>query len=194
MLRCGNSPLASASSAPYRRDMAKDRLTRKTWIEAGLDQLVAAGPDALRAEPLARHVGTTKGSFYWHFKDVPDFHAAVLAHWQAEALAEIVTLLEREGHPTERLRQFGLRITANTADPALRAWARSNPEVSQVLAQVDAERLKYLSAVLGTLGVTNKDYHRAAYGTLIGLLQIPGTDDAGTAAYEALIDLILALR
>jgi len=47
------------------------RLTRDIWIDAGLKALVSDGPAALAAEPMARRMKTTKGSFYWHFKDVP---------------------------------------------------------------------------------------------------------------------------
>ncbi|MEH6751885.1 MAG: TetR family transcriptional regulator, partial [Paracoccaceae bacterium] len=36
---------------------------------AGLAALAEAGPVALKAEPMARRLGTTKGSFYWHFAD-----------------------------------------------------------------------------------------------------------------------------
>ena len=61
--------------------MKRQRLSPQTWIEAGLAELVAQGPKALAAEPLARKLATTKGSFYWHFKDVPDFQAAVVKHW-----------------------------------------------------------------------------------------------------------------
>ena len=33
------------------------------------------------AEALARKVGASKGSFYWHFKGLPDFHQQVAAAW-----------------------------------------------------------------------------------------------------------------
>ena len=62
--------------------MKRIRLNRQSWIDAGLRALVAEGPTALAAEPLARQLGTTKGSFYWHFKDVPDFQKAVIRDWQ----------------------------------------------------------------------------------------------------------------
>ena len=33
--------------------------------------LAETGPEALKAEPLAARLGVSKGSFYWHFRDVP---------------------------------------------------------------------------------------------------------------------------
>ncbi|MFN3661424.1 TetR family transcriptional regulator [Yoonia sp.] len=43
------------------------------WLMAGFRALASHGPSALRAAALARDLGTTKGSFYWHFKDLPDY-------------------------------------------------------------------------------------------------------------------------
>ena len=40
---------------------------------AGFRALARSGARALRAEALARDLDTTKGSFYWHFKDLPDY-------------------------------------------------------------------------------------------------------------------------
>ena len=65
--------------------MAKAPLSPAAWIDAGLEQLTSLGQSALRAEPLSRHLKTSKGSFYWHFKDVPDFRARMLAHWRDAA-------------------------------------------------------------------------------------------------------------
>ena len=114
--------------------MAKHSLTPATWIEAGLEQLAAEGPQALRAEPLARHLKTTKGSFYWHFKDVPAFHDAVLAHWKDGALGAAAALKDAEGSEAERLIQLGQAVQSDSADAALRAWGQSNPLVAQIVA------------------------------------------------------------
>src|SRR4051794_41398282 len=50
--------------------MAPDRtLDRERWEAAALDAFEAGGLRAVAVEPLARALGVTKGSFYWHFKD-----------------------------------------------------------------------------------------------------------------------------
>ena len=63
----------------------RPRLTRDDWLLTGLTALCEGGPGTLGAEPLARRVGATKGSFYWHFKDVPDFHGQLLGRWEKAA-------------------------------------------------------------------------------------------------------------
>ena len=44
-------------------------LDEETWIEGALDLLVSGSIDTVRIEPLAKKLGVTKGSFYWHFTD-----------------------------------------------------------------------------------------------------------------------------
>ena len=60
----------------------KQRLSADDWLRAGLQALTASGPEALKAEPLARRLETTKGSFYWHFEDVPRYRQALLNFWR----------------------------------------------------------------------------------------------------------------
>mgnify|MGYP001820637128 CR=1 FL=1 len=73
--------------------MRKPRLTKEAWINAGLSALKEHGPDALKAEALARRLGTTKGSFYWHFKDIPAYHDALLDVWLASAVDDFSATL-----------------------------------------------------------------------------------------------------
>ncbi len=175
--------------------MKQDRLSSRKWVEAGLSALVKQGPSALRAEPLARALGTTKGSFYWHFADVPAFHTAVLDHWQAQAFADIVSALEKPGSAADRLRVFGALVLKDSAGAAIRAWAQGHTGAANSIAQVDAQRLQYVQTLLASVGVTNADFTLAAYGSLIGMPHVPGHNRAeAEGAYASLVDLVLALR
>lgn len=173
--------------------MTRTRLTRQTWIDAGIATLVEAGPSALAAEPLARKLHTTKGSFYWHFKDVPDFHQAVVKDWQTRAFAAVVEALSETGNAEQRLRRFGGTLRADTQDSALRAWARSDPLVAKAVAQVDDERLKYLGNLLKQLGISNPEFAQTCLGALIGIPQI-GSKTNPRKAFETLVDLLVALK
>ena len=42
-----------------------------------------SGIEAVRVEPLAIHLGVTKGSFYLHFKDCAELHVAMFEQWSA---------------------------------------------------------------------------------------------------------------
>lgn len=173
--------------------MKRQRLSPQVWLEAGFSELATAGPNALAAESLARKIGTTKGSFYWHFKDVPDFQTAIVKHWQNRAFQEVVQALEETGNPEQRLRRFGKDILSSTLDPAMRAWARSDKSVAKAIAQVDAERLKYLTNLLKQLGISNDDFARSCLAALVGLPAL-STKKQAAQSFDTLVDLILALK
>lgn len=173
--------------------MATQRLTRQSWIDAGLDALVQNGPSALAAEPLARGLGATKGSFYWHFKDVPALHDAVVRDWQSRALTQIASALAESGNAEKRLRAFGKYILTDKQDPAFRAWAQTDQFVAKAVADVDTERLTYLVNLLAHLGVRNPTFAQSCLGALTGLPMLQSKSKP-TQAFETLIDLVLALK
>ena len=174
--------------------MAKAPLSPAAGSEAGLAQLTATGPMALRAEPLSRHLKTSKGSFYWHFKDVPAFQAALLAEWKKRAMAQLAEDAEMDGSDTDKMIRFGQSVQGDKAGPALRAWAQSDKVVSKTLASVDAARLTQLIALMKTIGVDNEDFAKAAYGALVGLKQMKSDDGDALVAFAALVDLVMSLK
>lgn len=177
--------------------------TPEDWLRAGFRALVKHGPEGLKAEPLARSINTTKGSFYWYFSDVAAFRAAMLDHWEKRAFSDVVDFLRDEPTVPMRLRKLG-KIVANAAgeefggaqvEPAIRAWARSDPAVGQAVQNVDAQRLGYLNELLAELGITNPDFARLIYASLIGLEDLSSRDgQPNQRPLGTLIDLILALE
>ncbi|MGX0877016.1 AcrR family transcriptional regulator [Roseovarius sp. MBR-154] len=182
----------------------RPRLTRDDWLLTGLTALCEGGPGTLGAEPLARRVGATKGSFYWHFNDVPGFQAALLALWQTEAEA---ALLDAQGATaTARLRATAQTIAdsatsdspALRSEPAIRAWAQGNALAARVVAGVDDIRLARLHDLLAACGIGNPEMARILYASATGMqglqsLQESACETAATAI-GSLVDLILALR
>ena len=172
--------------------MAKSTLTPTAWIEAGMKQLAKEGAQALRAEPLARHLKTTKGSFYWHFKDVPAYQAALLAHWKTGAVAALAGLDGAEGSAAERMIGLGQMVQADKADATLRAWAQTDKKVQKAVAEVDAMRMARLGDLMREMGSTNPDFTKAAYGSLVGLRQMKMDNGEALIAFAALADLVLS--
>lgn len=148
---------------------------------------------ALRAEPLSRHLKTSKGSFYWHFKDVPAFQAALLEEWKERTLTRLAEDAGMDGSDTDKMIRFGQSVQGDAAGPALRAWAQSDTSVAKVLATVDAARLDQLIGLMKDIGVTNEDFAKAAYGALVGLKQMNSDDGDALVAFAALVDLVMAL-
>lgn len=179
------------------------RLTRDSWLTVGYAALAELGPPALKAEPLARQLKTTKGSFYWHFKDVPDYHAALLAAWEDQAQADISAGLADETNAVGRLRRLGQLIADKNAsaypalsvEPAIRAWATSSDQAAQSVARVDQLRLTELRVLLAEVGIGNPEMAHILYAASIGMEQLEQDDTAlNASAMGSLVDLVLALR
>jgi AcrR family transcriptional regulator len=145
------------------------------WIQAALQALKAGGVEAVKVEPLARALGLTKGSFYWHFPDRDALLEAVLAEWERRAGARILARIEAAGNsPLQRLSlllETVVREGRGALDPAIRAWALTDDRAAACLARVDAERLAWLERLFEGLGFAGADLRaraRLAYLALIG--------------------------
>ncbi|MEZ5798393.1 MAG: TetR/AcrR family transcriptional regulator [Paracoccaceae bacterium] len=150
----------------------RPRLHRTDWVLAGFRALVAGGPEAIRVEPIARDLGATKGSFYWHFKDLRELRQTMLDAWEALASTEITAAVRRSGlGPRDRVMLLADRVSALpeaeagglAVEPALRDWGRTDPMARSVLERVDAQRLADLGDFLGAAGL---DRDAAAEGAL----------------------------
>jgi AcrR family transcriptional regulator len=134
------------------------RLSKLDWLDHGLRVLARSGPDGLKAEPLAKSLNVSRGSFYWHFKDIEAFHRDLLARWQERATADIIALAEQEASPGARLRVL-MRIGMtgdNVLERGMRSWAAQTSAASDAVASVDKARIQYLSRLLRLAGVPSK--------------------------------------
>jgi AcrR family transcriptional regulator len=158
-------------------------LTPQDWIEAGFRALTAEGPKGIRAEALARGLKVSKGSFYWHFADVPALKAAMLAHWEQAATDEIIAATEAGGAPAPerigRLIEIALSdldapYGGKRAEPALRDWARHDPEARSVVERVELRRLEHLKSLFRKAKAKQPGRSaRVLYAALIGLTALP---------------------
>jgi AcrR family transcriptional regulator len=132
--------------------MADTRLGPEEWVRAGLKALAKSGAGALKADKLAAGLGVSRGSFYWHFADVPAFHAAVLKRWREVALENIIAEIETTSDPLEALlhRAFA---GGSGVESAVRAWATADSQARKAVEAVDAERIRYLQKLLVDAGI-----------------------------------------
>src|SRR6059058_2355838 len=73
-----------------------EQLSADHWINQGLKALAKSGFTALKADPLAKAMGVSRGSFYWHFADLCAFHTAVLKRWREVAADQIIADVEAD--------------------------------------------------------------------------------------------------
>lgn len=58
---------------------------KEVWIKAGYEFFAISGHAGLKIEPLAKHVGISKSSFYHHFADLEVFTELLLKHHLQQA-------------------------------------------------------------------------------------------------------------
>jgi AcrR family transcriptional regulator len=136
--------------------MMTDQLSAKDWLDQGLRTLATSGFTALKAEPLAKAMGVSRGSFYWHFADVDAFHAAVLKHWHEVAVERIIAGLEAlppDQSPIEQLlhRSFSRKPAL---EGAIRSWATHDSGARAAVQAVDRRRLSYVESLLAASGLS----------------------------------------
>jgi AcrR family transcriptional regulator len=131
------------------------RLSKSDWIRHGLRTLAAEGPNALKVGPMSTRLKLSRGSFYWHFRDLADFRAQLLQSWQAISTDRVIHDLDaREGEP-HRLRDLMRRALSGTRrlDRAIRSWGAEDQAVASVVAAVDARRVARVARLLVEAGV-----------------------------------------
>jgi len=181
----------------------KKRLTKEDWILAGFRALSREGVAGLRAEALARELKATKGSFYWHFRDVAGFEAAMLEYWRRRATEDIIEELNRHPRPArEQLRTLIDYATSDDsshrgrrAELALREWSAADQRVASVVREVDRRRIAFVKNGLLHAGLQEGEANWAAsgfYASLIGFdhLEMLGVAEARSGLL-AMLDLIL---
>lgn len=158
-----------------------NKLSQLDWIQAGFRALTRDGHQAIKAEVIARELEVSKGSFYWHFDNVPAFKDAMLEHWIALGTESImVEIADRDTNPSEQLRLLVHTITADInapyggllAESAIRDWARFDSQVAQSVRRIDQLRLKFLATLFRRAGgsaSTSRQFANLIYGALIGL-------------------------
>jgi AcrR family transcriptional regulator len=175
-------------------------LSRDDWTKAALDALASDGLAGVAVEPLARRLGATKGSFYWHFRDRSELIAATLQRWERRDTTEVITALEQIADPRARLRELARSAylgaaAGNDAQSGVLA-AASDPRVAPVLERVTRTRLAFLERQFTALGLDPPAARaRMAYALYVGLgdlrraaPQAPLTESEAAAIIELILD------
>lgn len=152
------------SSAGPARNPQRTALDRDAWIQGALGVVAAEGMDGLRVETLAKKLGVTKGSFYWHFKDRRDLVDAVLTVWRDGRIRDIrkQTSAEPGGelaalHHTIDVYAAGRNRKGIAIEAAIRMWARQDPPTAAVVEEVDATRLDCTRQLFVALGLSETE-------------------------------------
>lgn len=139
------------ASAPRRRKVSeKPQLSRDNWLDAAAGEVAAGGFGHLRVLTLAKKLGVTRGSFYWHFKDHEDLVVSFLNRWRDRRLHELQYWKPKGGDVETELREIlellltdaSRNIRRLQVELAVRDFARRNDYAADLVNQVDAARIQ----------------------------------------------------
>lgn len=126
------------------------------WLNAASARLSEQGIEAVRVEALARDLGVSKGSFYWHFRDRGDLLERMLSRWEEGELGWLDV-----DHDDASAAARWARVVARTANPehirmevAVRAWARRDERVARRVAALERKKAGLIAGVLRDVGFT----------------------------------------
>jgi AcrR family transcriptional regulator len=176
--------------------VARRRLSRDDWADAALTAIAEAGLAGVAVEPLAARLGTTKGSFYWHFANREALLEAALARWQERHTTAVNAAVEAAStDPVKQLRLLIDRVVQTAEQDSIGVALLSSadhPAVAAAMARVTEERIGFVARLFGKMGFTPavaRQRALLAYSAYLGHAQLahstpqllPGTPAARRA-------------
>lgn len=159
---------------------SKPRLTSVAWTAAAFEVFTRKGLQAISIETLAKQLGVTRGSFYWHFHSRDDLIDSVLAQWR-HAATETGRRLREITDPRERLRTF-LAEGISDLDYGRREInllsLMDNPMVRTAVEEHTLARTKFVEEALKEVGHTDEEARTEAiqsWALWIGAYQLATT-------------------
>lgn len=134
---------------------ARTQLSREAWVAEALRALSEKGAASVAVEALANRLGVTKGSFYWHFRDLAELHEAMRAEWRERSTEYFIQrVTEAGGDARARL----LNLLAMTSkkpsrlERAMRAWAVADRATAAHVAGIDKRRMDFVADLFRQYG------------------------------------------
>ncbi|MCG7492175.1 TetR/AcrR family transcriptional regulator [Thalassobius sp. Cn5-15] len=135
-----------------------DRQSEADWLQAAYELLTEAGVDAVKIMPLAKRLGVSRTSFYWHFKDRDALLEAMVKRWEQKNTGNLIARTEAyaESIAEAVFNLFDCWIDDDLFDApldlAIRNWARNDADLGQRVDQADSCRKEALKAMFLRFG------------------------------------------
>ena len=167
----------SVNKAVLQRTSERARLSAVDWEVAALEMIGEQGVAAVAIETLAKRLGVTKGSFYWHFSSREALIQATLERWEKNDILTFERSINLHKDPREKMRALFRRtreeVTSHVIFCAL-FKAADHALVGPVMQRVSERRIDFLSEGFAKLGMNAADAlnrARLTYLSYVGFLQ-----------------------
>lgn len=153
-------------------------LGREIWLDTARQALIEEGTAGVEINKLAKRLGSSRGGFYWFFKDRAQLLDELLAYWASTSTVLFEQILLKPGRNgmEEYQALIDLWIDEKQYDPkwdgAVRDWARTSEAVRRIVQEVDQQRIAVLERIFSHIGYTGQEalirarvtyYHQVGY-------------------------------
>jgi AcrR family transcriptional regulator len=148
-----------------RKKRAQRPLGREIWLDTARSALIEEGTAGVEINKLAKRLGSSRGGFYWFFKDRAELLEELLKYWAEASTVLFERVLQdpdRNGMQ-EYMALTNLWIDESEYDPkwdgAVRDWARTSDAVRRVVQEVDNKRIAVIEKIFHNMGYKGTEAH-----------------------------------
>ena len=157
---------------------SRGHLTADDWERAALETLAEGGVGAVAVEALARHLGVTKGSFYWHFATREALLQAALNRWEQDDDKEVLAPIGDIADPRERLRELIRQASQQRLSHAVFATLLRSadlPLIRPMVERVSQRRIAFVTEAFRQAGfdpTAAANRARLTFSAYVGFIQL----------------------
>lgn len=133
-------------------------ITAEDWISVSRKMLINRGISGVKVEPLARGLGVTPGSFYWHFQNRDALHRALLKEFLATNGHPFFDALDgASDEPRAQYLALAYVWVLNPEfdaqlDVAVRDWGKTSKLAARLMRIIDSKRIELYQWVFERFG------------------------------------------
>lgn len=132
------------------------KLSRDDWLRLALQHIATQGHVKIRIYQLAKALGVTEGSFYWHFANRQDFLNELIEFWADNYTANVVEAIDRvRGSARDRLSALVNKVVEENLsqfDRVIWAIAVQEPALAKAINRIYQTRLDFVGSLFAEMG------------------------------------------
>ena len=153
-----------------------ENLKKNNWLSEGLKIIESKGFTRITVDYLCERVKRSKGSFYFHFKNIDGYIQALMDFWVEKDTLSIIHKANTANDKEKKQVLYQLSVKKSLKlEQYIRAWGFSNETVRKMVEKADDLRMESIVAVEVNNGKKTdeaKDIAVLTYSAFVGIQQL----------------------